>query len=242
MTNFGYDTLTEISNAMTEINWPGTENLDTISLGRTTVPIPTIHKEFEINKLDLAASRLSGTPLNTAVVESAAYKVATAEDDLLIKGWTRDGTNYVINGLYKAAGNTIASAGEWTADKSRIPTEVNGAIALMLADNILPPYNLTLNPTQYGETLTLIANTAMPYIEWIKSVIQGDVFCTPAMTAGTGLLTKANPAGMFEYVLAEDLTTATEIVPRSGNLFGKVYIRGLPVVYDANAICTLTVI
>ncbi len=55
---------------------------------------------------------------------------------------------------------------------------------------------------------------------------------------------KANPVGMFEYVVAEDLAIETEIESvRSGKgLFGRAYVRGLPVVYQANALCKMTTI
>ena len=74
--------------------------------------------------------------------------------------------------------------------------------------------------------------------------IGGEIFVTPTITAGTGMMTKANPVGMFEYVVAEDLTVETEILSKKAgeNLFGRVYVRGLPVVYDSNAICKMTTI
>lgn len=236
---FGYDTMTEAAAARIDEGWPGSESLDLVGLTRTTKAIPTLHKEFEINKLDLAASRLSGTPLNTSVVESAAYKVALLEDTLLILGWSRDGTTYEINGLYNAANNTKAAAGDW-ATETNIAIDIEGAIAELLTDNIMPPYNLVLHPDQYAQTLDLISGTASSYLDWVKARIQGEVYVTAGITASTGMMLKAELAGMAEYVLAEDLTTTTEIVPRSGNLFGRVYVRGVPVVYDTNAICKLT--
>ena len=70
------------------------------------------------------------------------------------------------------------------------------------------------------------------------------MYVTPAIATGTGMMTKANPDGMFELVMAEDLTTETETlsIKEGQNLFGRVYCRDLPVVYDANAICTITAI
>lgn len=239
---FGYDTLTEVSNASLDFQWPGRESQDIVNLARTTVGIPVLHKEFEINKLDLASSNMTGTPLNTSNAESAAYKVAYLEDTLLILGYAADGTNYDINGLYNAAGNDYSTSKDFST-ATNIPAAINGAIALLLADNIMPPYNLTLHPTQYAETLTLIANTAVSYLQWIVESMQGgSVYVTPAITDTTGMMTKANPDGMFEYVVSEDLTTSTEILDltRGNNLFGKVYVRGLPVVYDSNAICKLS--
>jgi uncharacterized linocin/CFP29 family protein len=240
---FGYDVLTELANAAIDEGWPGRETLDIANLTRTTVGIPTVHKEFEINKLDLAASRMSGTPLNTTTAESAGYKVALEEDTLLILGYSADGTNYDINGLYNAAGNSEATSLDW-GTAANIITSVNNTMALLLADNITPPYNLVIHPDQYVQTLVNIANTAVQYKTWIKENIGGEIFVTATMTAGTGMMTKANPVGMFEFAVAEDLTVETEILSKKQgeSLFGRVYVRGLPVVYDANAVSKMTTI
>ena len=79
-------------------------------------------------------------------------------------------------------------------------------------------------------------------MQWVQETIQGNIFVSPVLTDGTALLTKANPEGMFEYVMAEDITTETETlgIKEGSNLFGRVYVRGLPAVYDTNAACTLT--
>ena len=239
---FGYDTLSEVSNAVLDFSWPGRESQDIVNLARTTVPIPNLHKEFEINKLDLASSRMSGEPLNTSTAESAAYKVATLEDSLLLDGYSADGTTYEINGLYNAAGNDYSSAASWSTP-TNIQTSILGAKALLMADNIMPPYNLTVNPAQFNEAQVFIGDTAVMYIEWIEKVLQGgDIFVSPAISDGNALMSKANPEGMFEYVLAEDLTVETELLDlqHGNNLFGKVYLRGLPVVYDPNALCKLS--
>lgn len=240
---FGYDTLTEAANAAIDIAWPGRETLDIVNLTRSTVAVPTVHKEFIINKLDLAASRLSGTPLNTTTAESAGYKVGLEEDTLLILGYSRDGTNYDINGLYNAAGNSEATSLDW-GTAANIATSINNTVSLLMADNIYPPYNLTLNPTQYNQAAVFVSNTAVPYLTWIKERIGGEIYPTATITAGTGMMTKANPIGLFEFVVAEDFTVSTEIMSKreGGGLFGRVYVRGLPVVYDSNAICKMTTI
>lgn len=241
VTTFGYDVMTEVSDAPIDVGWPGRESQDTISLLRTPKAIPMVHKEFEINALDLAASQMSGTPLNLSVVESASYKVALMEDALIIYGWSRDGTNYDINGLYKSAVNSDTSDLPW-ATEANIATSIQNGVSALLVDNIAPPYNLVVNPIEYTYMLDVIANTGITYLDFVKSIIQGDVYVTAAMAAGDAMLLKADLTGMAEYVLAEDLTVQTEMLEKSGNLFGKVYVRGLPVVYDTNAICSLTAI
>jgi uncharacterized linocin/CFP29 family protein len=240
---FGYDTLTEAAAASFDYSWPGRQSQDIINLARSTVAIPNLHKEFEINKLDLASSRMTGTPVNTSTAESAAYRVAMLEDATLILGYSATGTTYEVAGLYNAAGNTFGGATWGTA--TNIPLSINGAINVLMADNIMPPYNLVLNPAQYVESRVFIANTAVSYLQWIQESLQGgSVYVTPVMVDGTAMMTKANPDGMFELVMAEDLTTETETlsIKEGNNLFGRVYVRDLPVVYDANAISTITAI
>ena len=241
---YGYDTLTHGSAATIDFNWPGRMSIDTVSKARTTVAIPTIHKEAEINKLDLASSRSSGMPLNTTQVESSSYKVAWLEDTILLNGYSADGTTYEINGLYQGAGNSESSSLDY-GTAANIITSLNSAKALLLADNILPPYNAVLHPDQYAQLFPLIANTAVSYRQWYEQSLEGgQIFCSPAITAGTGIIVKADPTGLFEYVLAEDLTVQSYItsVKDGENLFNRIYLRGLPVIYDSNAICKLTTI
>jgi len=241
---YGYDTLTEVSAASLDYQWPGKLSLDAVSKARTTVPVPVLHKETEINKLDLAASNMTGEPLNTSNSNSIAYKVALLEDSTLILGYSADGTTFEINGLYNAAGNSDATNLDW-GTSANIVTSINNMRALLRADNIMEPYNLVIHPDQATQADALIANTAVSYRDWIEKQLRGgEVYVTPAITAGTGMMMAANPNGMFEYVLAEDFTTQSQITDvKSGeNLFIRHYIRGLPVVYDSNAICKATTI
>ncbi len=234
---FSYDTLTEMGAGRTDPKYPGRETLDAVNLGRTPVNIPCHHKEFEIPKADLDASYITGTPLPTTYSDAAAYQVGLLEDTCIIEG---SGT---INGLYAAAGNSEATSLSW-GTATNIPLSINATIALLAADHIYRPYNLLLNPTQEGYAMALIANTATPWMDWVQKRIGGQIFVSEGITAGTGLMMKANPVGMFEYVVAEDLAIETEIESvRSGKgLFGRAYVRGLPVVYQANALCKMTTI
>ena len=240
---FGYDVLTEVSAAAIDQGWPGKLNEDIINLARTTVDIPNIHKEFTINKLDLLSSQMTGTPLNTVSAESAGYKVGLLEDAMLINGWARIAGTYEISGLYQSAANDEASDLPW-ATAANIATSINAAIALMLADEKNPPYNLVLNAVEYADAGDFIANTAVTYRDWIRQTIGGDIFICNSLAAGDGLLLKADLGGMAEYVIAEDFSVETEIEDKrhGAGLFGRCYVRGLPVVYDGTAMCKLSAI
>jgi uncharacterized linocin/CFP29 family protein len=235
---FGYDVLSEMSAARIDPKYPGRETLDIVNLSRTPVNIPTMHKEFEIPKADLDSSRSTGLPLNTTYSDAATYLVGLLEDTLLMIGSATEGV--VISGLYNGAGNSDETNYDW-ATPAHIITSINAAMAKLAEDHINRPYNLLIPPEQDGYLAVLVNDGPSTYYDWVKKRIGGEVFVSEGMATGTGLLSKANPVGLFEYVVAEDLTVKTEQENlRAGEgLFGKVYVRGLPVIYNSNALCKM---
>ena len=245
---FGYDTLSEVSDASLDYAWPGPENKDIINLARSTVAIPNLHKEAEINKIDLRASMDGGQPLNITNILSQAYKVAMLENAIIIDGYSRDGTTYEIQGLYQAAGNDYAVASNWGVP-ANIITSINGAIALMLASNYQHPFNLTLNSTQWVELQPLIGSTSKSYFEWVIKALngpnnegggRGKIRIDASIVAGTALMSVVDNEGQFDYIRAEDYTTYLKILEKTENLFARVYVRGLPIVYNAVSLCKLS--
>ena len=234
---FSYDVLSEVSDAVLTWNFES-ESEDIVNFTRTNVNIPILHKEFQINRRDLESSRQFGTPLNTIAANSAAYKVTNLENELVILGYSSDGTNYDINGLYNAAGNSVTGSDFGTAGNAL--STVADAMAALMDDNIYPPYNLVLHPTQYAELQASIYTGGVSEFDKVKAMIGGDIFVTPFITAGTGMLLARPEARFFELVIAKDLTVETEVLPKTKNLWGIVYEAVVPVVYDSNAICKLT--
>ena len=82
----------------------------------------------------------------------------------------------------------------------------------------------------------------MPVVESLLG--GGRIYEEPSMTAATGMLIAANgmQRGMYEYILARDLTISTKRYEEAeqGGLKGKITTVGVPVVYDTNSICSLT--
>ena len=237
-----YDTANEVSDALLTYQFTDTAE-DWIELARTDVPIPLLHKEFRISRRDLAAAARGGFGISTATVSSAAYKVMNLENQLILNGFAADGTNYDIKGLYQSAGNSTEGKDFATAGQ---PLEsVATAIDLMQADNITGPYNLVLNPTQYMELATSVLGSGAGEREMamVKEILEGgNIYSTSFQAAGTGMLLADASAGFFEMIVAQDMTTETEVLQKSKDLWGRVYECVIPVVYDANAICKLTTI
>jgi hypothetical protein len=77
----------------------------------------------------------------------------------------------------------------------------------------------------------------------VKEILEGgNIYSTSFQAAGTGMLLADASAGFFEMIVAQDMTTETEVLQKSKDLWGRVYECVIPVVYDANAICKLTAI
>ncbi len=237
-----YDQATEVSDA--ELSWALTDvGEDVIGLSRSSVNIPVLHKEFKITGRDLEAAALGGFPISTQTAQSAAYKVANLENMVGMVGYAADDTNYDINGFYKSAGNTVSDSYDFGTAGYALAA-VAAAVAEMENDEIYPSFNLILNPTQYTQLAisTLGSGIGPSEFGMVKGLIGGEIYSTPYQTAGTGMLMTVPEAGHHEIVVAKDLTTQVLRDEWSGDLKGRVYEAIIPVVYETDAICSLTTI
>ena len=251
---FGFGTQTITNNILNDmsdavISMKLTENQDSIGYTDTSLNIPIIHKEFEIDRRDLASSRRTGQPLDTANAEAASARVADSEDELIIKG------SGDFDGLYNGAGNDYNTSKDFGTPGNAI-VAVKGAMALLIADKIYPPYNLTLNEAQYMEILGPRAATSdVSELDIVRQMIQGgagdgtngaigtgtgNVFVTPTMAAGDGMLSALPNAQYADLVIAQDFTLETEILAKSKNLFGRVFEAIVPRIRHSNSICKLS--
>lgn len=249
-----YNKLVDMSPA--ELSMKLTENADMIGLTNDSLPIPVLHKEWEIDRRDLASSNRTGTPLDTLGPVTAAAKVAELEDTLIIQGWAPDGTNYDFTGLYQGAGNDYSTTKDFGTAGNAI-VAVKGAVSMMLADKIKPPYNLTLNQEQYAEILGPRATTSdKTELDIVRDIIRGgdgagnatpmgpaaggNIFVTDVMTAGTGLLSALPNPRYADLAIGLDTTTEYEFLPKSRNSFGRVFECMIPRIREANAFCKLS--
>jgi uncharacterized linocin/CFP29 family protein len=238
-----HDVLTEVADAQIDVAWKVDASEDIVDLSRTTLPVVVVKKGFRVNRRSLAASRTYGTPLDTANAKSAAYKVAKKEDELILDGYAADGSTYDIKGLYQKAGNSDTGSSFGTSGQGI--DSLNAAMALLLADNIYPPYHMVLNPTQYMEMHNELSSTAVLEIDVLRRMLGGgEVFVTPAQTAGTGMVLAAGDRGYFDLAVGVDITTEVEVLPlnKGRDLYGIVYECVVPRVWETNAICKMTAI
>jgi uncharacterized linocin/CFP29 family protein len=240
---WSYDKQSEVGDA--ELTWALTDvGEDVIGLTRASKNIPVLHKEFRITGRDLEACRLGGFPISTQTAESAAYKVAILENQIIFGGYSADGSNYEIDGFYRQAGNSYGTSKDFGTAGNAIAA-VAGAVDLLMADLIYPPYNLVLNPTQAIELQISILGSGVGEREIgvVRELLGGgDIIVTPFQTAGTGMMLTPPSTGHHEILVAKDLTVQTLLDEWTGDLKGRVYEAITPIVYETNSICKLTTI
>jgi uncharacterized linocin/CFP29 family protein len=243
---YSYDEYTDMGDA--QLTWTFRQSDDMVNITRSNQNIPLLSKSWRINERDLASSRRYGTPLDTANAESAAYRVAELENEFIVQGFSADGTNYDIDGLYQGAGNDYSTTKDFGTAGNAIDA-VQGAIDLIEADGIRARrYNLVCARTQYGELRSSITGSGagVSEFEFVKDLIGGEIYKDHDLTAGTAMLLPAREEirPYVELVVAKDFTTVTEPIKLKdgGGLWGMCYEALVPVIRDSNAICKLSAI
>lgn len=253
---YGYDVNTDLSDAQIDTIFRSL-NTDTLKKTRVTKTILKVEKDFYIGRWQLERAREQGRNPIQEHVESATYKVALAEDHLLLNGWAEDGTNKDIEGLYQAAGNTTAGADFGTYGNA-IASALAG-IALMEADLQYGPFKLLLNPVQNrelqgsyhgtsGEAETPLVNQLLNDLGYGKVGGVDDVtkriYSMPQLTAGKGLMIGEDDAEAISIIPGRPLTVETyDWTTKDGvGVAGRVYETLLLAVKRENNLCDLTTI
>lgn len=226
---FGFDTLSDLGAAdviQKATNFPGMD----VNKARTLTYILKHGVSFSIAREDLLSSREYGEPLNTVLARRASRLTQNKENDTIILQNARFG----VNGLYNAAGKTTAG-GDW-GTVANIMTNVLSAMGQL--DAQFEPTDLILHTDQYLQLFQRIDATDLT--EYEKIVKLG---ITPrkdrSMTAGTGLLMQSG-ADIAELIVAEELDVEEDYKLENQSYKFNTFLRSVPVVYEANALCTLT--
>ena len=222
---------------------------DIIDLTQQNAALLEIAKAYLISRLDLEASKTDGVPLDTSTVASATYKIAIKENAIILDGWKPDGTNYDVNGLYQAANNDYSTTADFATSGKPIAA-VLGAIDLLLADSINPPFHMVLNQTQWTEAQDVLSSTGISEMDVVRRFLGGSASQTPGlgpdwwspdMTAATGMLCSAYP-GHFDIAWGFDLMHEEEILSLKENkaLYGRISETMRPRIWETNAICKMS--
>jgi uncharacterized linocin/CFP29 family protein len=239
----------DISAAIIDYTVPE-QSYEGVDATSATVQMAYLAKDYKIPRTLFESFKLKGLAIDADVAIQAAYKVAYAEDLLILDGWAPDGTNYKINGLYQSANQTESTSDDF-GTYGNAKDKVSAAIALAEAASVYGPYNLVLNPTQDNELLASESTTGKSELETVLRMLNknsptqiGQVYSSSIMTAATGMLLPVANSVYFDYVEAQgpvnDIGEDSK-APKFSPLYGNVLEAIVPrIKYSGDQIIKLT--
>jgi hypothetical protein len=215
---YDFNRVTEMGSAIITYGLPkSTVSRDSIITTPDTIELAVISHSWEIPYDTWNSFLTQGIDMPTEAMKSAAYQVAEAERGLLTSKWTPDGTNSSISGLYDLAysQNNVS-----TGYSFQTFGNAKNAVAVGLADIMAGKvtgvnFNLVLNAVEWNRLLASV-NTNGTIREWnlVLEMLNapggpspGKILMNPSITAGTGLISPADPYGQYiELLVGQDLT------------------------------------
>lgn len=143
-TRLEWEKVSDMEGAIITMSGMSESQNDRIIYGLDGMPIPIIHKDFNINLRALAASRNKGEALDTTQARYASRKVAETIESLIFDGATVLGSSSPIYGLRTAPYRNTGSLSEsWlTANGEDIVNDVVAMSTALVNDNMYGPYVL----------------------------------------------------------------------------------------------------
>lgn len=126
---------------------------DILDFTPQSMPLPIIHKDFNINIRKLEASRTTGQPLDLAQIAMASTVVSETIETMIFLGHaTREGSSRIYGLLTEGNRNTGSVTANWdtpaTSGANKL-TDVIAMIAAMQDDNMYGPYGLFVTQTAF---------------------------------------------------------------------------------------------
>lgn len=142
VTRVEWETQSDLSAANVSMNGLTVGQSDRVEYTLNGLPLPIIHKDFNINLRTLEASRKLGQPLDTTGVSLAARIVSEKLEELLFDGSSVAGTGFTIPGYTThASRNTGSTTADWNgATGDQIVNDILAMIAQAVADHMYGPY------------------------------------------------------------------------------------------------------
>ena len=150
-TRLEWETVSDFNPASITMSGLSEGENDRVTFELTGMPIPIIHKDFNINLRALMASRTTGDALDTIQAQLAGRIVAETIESILFDGATVLGSNNTIYGLTTQPNrNTGSLSAPWNlATGEQIVSDIQVMLDAMVTDNMYGPYNLYVSASSY---------------------------------------------------------------------------------------------
>ncbi|AAM07167.1 encapsulin [Methanosarcina acetivorans] len=216
---------------------------DTVDFSLQNSKIPLIWKDFTLDRRLYEAMRRKNTNVDASAALEAAYTVSSAEEMMILRGITRNGTTFEKNGLYEGAGqdySTPKAIGTYGGIQDAV-TDVYE----MMDDSDVPTdslrWNLSMSPNIYNK---VNKSRSANDVKEMKDLLEllgtpnnpGNVFKSNTLpsvsTTGSALLTPTPDTGSqyFDYYLSAEVQTELGQDgkhPRTGPISGRIFESGV---------------
>lgn len=125
---------------------------DRLTYELKTMPIPIIHKDFQINLRNLQSSQRFGTPLDLSHAEAAARVVTEKVESVLFNGYNLAVAGSTIYGLTNEPNRNTGSNVDWEVGTTSGADKLGDVLSMMdalITDNMYGPYGMYVTPTAY---------------------------------------------------------------------------------------------
>ena len=149
-----YETVGEMTDADVTMDGDTVVEKDRVGFGIDVVPIPIIHKDFQISERALLASRTRGSDLETTNAAAAARAVARTSEDMVFNGLNIKVGGYGVQGLLNKTGRPLQLISNWAAGGTSAETiysEIQSLISEAEANRAYGPYILYIPQAYSGK-------------------------------------------------------------------------------------------
>lgn len=203
-----YEKQSDMTDADVDMSGVARGSKDSVNYTAVSVPVPVIHKDFEVNIRRLAASRRDGDSIDTTQATVASRKVADQLESILFDGvtGTLDG-----NALYGYTNhpnvNTGTADGDFGTIANIFPT-INNMVAAAEADNFYGPFMLYAHTDQAAQMRAVYTDgSGQSAMKRVKENIPQirDIKVAQSLSAGELVLVQLTE-DVVDWVVAEDIT------------------------------------
>jgi uncharacterized linocin/CFP29 family protein len=162
---------------------------------RMVLPLVELRADFAVARSELRNLDRGAVDTDFSSVDSAARRIAEAENVAVFHGWQAAG----ITGIAQAAGNPAVTPGTKFAE---YPQHVAKAVETLLSAGVSGPYGLALGPDSYTEVVET-EHGGLTVFDHLREILGGPIVWTPGLRGGVVLSLRG---GDFLFESGEDLS------------------------------------
>jgi uncharacterized linocin/CFP29 family protein len=162
-----YQTMSDINAASVNMDGISQGDSDRPLFNLAGLPLPIIHKDFQFSAREVYVSRNSNTPIDTAMAEMAARKVAEEAEKMLLG----------VSSDFSFGGNLVQGYTTFTSRLTKTLTDPASAgwTGSVLVDEVIEMRQQSVDANYRGPWMLYVSSDWDPYLDADYSMAKGDI-------------------------------------------------------------------